>query len=142
MIDFFSGNYEFLSNFYICNIYYKGHKYISVEHAFQAAKVKDENNRLFIASASTPGLAKRRGRTVRIREDWEFIKDQVMYDLVLNKFKNNSDLKEQLLATGSEELVEGNFWGDSYWGVDKVRGGQNKLGKILMRVRKELQNVI
>jgi predicted NAD-dependent protein-ADP-ribosyltransferase YbiA (DUF1768 family) len=62
-----------------------------------------------------------------------------MYQCVKDKFTRNQDLKEQLIATGNEELVEGNTWGDIYWGVSRGRG-KNMLGKILMRVREELRN--
>lgn len=138
MIDSFDGNFAFLSNFYPAIVHFEGHKYSSNEHAFQAAKTFNEMEKSFVASAPTPGIAKRRGRSVSLRKDWEFVKDSIMYDLVLNKFKNNEDLKQKLLNTGNEELVEGNYWGDTYWGVDVKKGGQNKLGKILMRVREEL----
>ena len=71
-------------------------------------------------------------------EDWEEVKDQIMYEICLAKFTQNEELKEKLLATGNEELVEGNTWHDTYWGVCNRRG-KNKLGKILMRVRSELK---
>ena len=72
-----------------------------------------------------------------MRSDWEEVKDKVMYEIVLAKFTQNPDLKEKLLATGDESLEEGNTWGDTIWGtVDGV--GENRLGKILMRVRDEL----
>ena len=62
-----------------------------------------------------------------------------MYEIVLAKFTQNPDLKKKLLATGDEHLEEGNTWGDTIWGtVDGV--GENRLGKILMRVRDELKN--
>lgn len=70
--------------------------------------------------------------------DWEEVKDKVMYEIVLAKFTQNPDLKEKLLATGDEHLEEGNTWGDTTWGT--VNGiGENRLGIILMKVRKELQ---
>ena len=75
-----------------------------------------------------------------MRSDWEEVKNKVMYEIVLAKFTQNSDLKEKLLATGDEHLEEGNTWGDTIWGtVDGV--GENRLGKILMRVRDELNEV-
>ena len=138
MINSFDGEFAFLSNFYPSSVYFEGHKYPTNEHAFQAAKTSIEIERSFVASADTPGIAKRRGRSVSLRKDWEIVKDSIMYKLVLTKFKNNEDLKQKLLNTGNEELVEGNYWGDTYWGVDVKKGGQNKLGKILMRVREEL----
>ena len=82
--------------------------------------------------------AKRLGRRVRLRSDWEQVKYDVMLDVVRAKFNQHPDLAQKLLATGDEELVEGNDWGDTYWGVCNGRG-KNMLGKILMRVRAELR---
>ena len=84
-------------------------------------------------------MAKRKGRHVQLRHDWEQIKFTVMYEIVKAKFTKNEDLKIKLLATKDEYLEEGNTWGDKIWGT--VNGkGQNNLGKILMRVREELKN--
>jgi N-glycosidase YbiA len=133
MINSFSGEYRFLSNFYPSPVEYEGVTYASVEHAYQAAKTLDPSERACFAENITAGLAKRLGRSVSIRPDWEEIKIDVMYDLVGKKFQNQ-DLKTRLLETGSRELVEGNYWGDTFWGV--CRGvGKNHLGKILMMVR-------
>ena len=99
-------------------------------------KTLDINQRSAIANASTPGLAKKMGRSVSLRPDWEDIKDDVMLEGLYRKFTND-ELAEWLLDTGDEELVEGNWWGDRYWDVCKGIG-QNKLGKLLMKVREEL----
>ena len=85
-----------------------------------------------------PSEAKRLGRRMRLRSDWEQVKYDVMLDVVRAKFNQHPDLAQKLLATGDEELVEGNDWGDTYWGVCNGRG-KNMLGKILMRVRAELR---
>jgi len=85
-----------------------------------------------------PYSAKRKGRTVKLREDWERVKDDIMYQVVKAKFEQNDELKEKLLATGNEELVEGNTWNDMYWGVYDGKG-YNVLGTILMLVRHELK---
>ena len=75
----------------------------------------------------------------RLRGDWEEVKDNIMYEICKAKFTQNEDLKEKLLATGNDILEEGNTWGDRVWGT--VNGvGENRLGKILMRVREELRN--
>lgn len=136
-IDSFDGNYSFLSNFYNCVLMYDGLVYTSAEAAFQAAKTLTEIERLEFTQLP-PNKAKRLGRRAKLRPDWEQVKDQVMYDVVRAKFEQNSVLRLPLLATGTAELVEGNWWKDTYWGV--CNGvGQNKLGKILMRVREELR---
>ena len=75
-----------------------------------------------------------------MRKDWEQVKDRIMEEIVRAKFSQNEELKEQLLATGDAQLVEGNRWNDRYWGVDIRSGvGENHLGKILMKVRSELR---
>ena len=144
MIDSFTRDYFFLSNFYNVYLEYEGIIYCSTEAAFQAAKSLDISERMRIARMS-PSDAKRAGRKVQLRPDWEEIKDKVMYDVCYKKFTNNDalHLKERLLKTGKEELVEGNTWHDNYWGnctCEKCKNiaGQNKLGKILMEIRKEL----
>ena len=85
-----------------------------------------------------PSSAKRKGRRVKLRDDWEEVKDQIMYEIVLNKFSQNEELRKKLIATGDEYLTEGNTWHDTYWGVCNGKG-KNKLGKILMQVREELK---
>ena len=85
-----------------------------------------------------PSTAKREGRRVTLRPDWEEVKYQVMYEICCAKFTQNRELREILLATGDEYLEEGNTWGDRIWGT--VNGqGNNWLGKILMQVREELK---
>lgn len=137
MISQFSEQYAFLSNFWPCKINYEGTVYDSAEHAYQAAKSLLPWERQCIAAASTPGKAKRMGRKVTLRPDWDDVKIQVMSDIVSIKFQDQ-ELAEMLLATGDEELVEGNHWNDTFWGICRGQG-TNWLGKILMQVRAKLQ---
>lgn len=144
MINQFEGGYEFLSNFYEVPFRWRGNEYPTVEHAFQAAKTLDPVKRQEIANARTPGIAKRLGRSVHLRPDWEEVKEEIMYECVSAKFHQNVGCALALLATGDEELVEGTLWCDNEWGDCKCPKcvnikGKNKLGKILMRVRKELR---
>ncbi|MGL4755290.1 MAG: NADAR family protein, partial [Aeromonadaceae bacterium] len=133
MIDSFSGEYRFLSNFWPCNVTLDGATYPSVEHAYQAAKTSSTFERLRVIACATPGDAKRAGRTLTIRPDWDAIKVSVMRDLVCQKFAD-PQLAALLASTRGRQLVEGNNWGDTFWGV--CRGeGQNNLGKILMSIR-------
>jgi len=138
IIDSFEGEHRFLSNFYSSPLQLEGIIYPTIEHAFQAMKTKDKNKRIEISKLQTPGEAKRAGRKVKLREDWEKIKLEVMEFLVRLKFKNYIDLKNELLATDNAELIEGNWWNDRFWGICKGRG-ENNLGKILMKVRDELR---
>ncbi len=137
MINEFRGKNYFLSNFYGAPVTYEGITYENNEAAFQAAKVLDKAEREKFAKLD-PSAAKRKGRRVQLRHDWEKVKFDVMYQVCLAKFTQNEDLKKKLLGTGDEHLEEGNTWGDKIWGT--VNGkGQNHLGKILMRVRDELK---
>ena len=137
MIERFDGEYAFLSNFWPSPIVLDRITYPTVEHAFQAAKADNRLERERIAALPTPGAAKRAGRKVALRPDWDRIKVEVMEDLVRRKFAD-PELAERLLATGAAELVEGNTWNDRFWGVCRGQG-RNELGKILMRVRAELR---
>lgn len=134
-IDAFSGEYGFLSNFYPCRVRLDGIEYSSVEHAFQAAKSLIEKERAKIRIAPTPGRAKQLGKQVKLREDWETVKIGIMEELLKQKFIN-SPMKEWLLETQDADLVEGNYWGDKFWGVCAGEG-QNNLGKLLMKIRTE-----
>ena len=137
----FHGEFEFLSNFADCPIFYLGMYFNSTEAAFQAAKTHVFKERLTIQMANTPGEAKRLGRRVTLRPDWEQVKDDVMLDLLRLKFTKGSHLADRLDATGHAILVEGTTWHDQYWGVcvcPKHKGiGRNILGQLLMQVRME-----
>jgi ribA/ribD-fused uncharacterized protein len=137
MINSFTGKYFFLSNFYERDVTYRGITYKNNEAAFQAQKTLDENVRKEFANLN-PSEAKKKGRSIKLRKDWEDVKYEVMYHVCFEKFVQNPDLAKKLLATGNAHLEEGNTWGDKIWGT--VNGkGQNHLGKILMRIREELQ---
>lgn len=139
----FRREYHFLSNFYPCRISYDDIAYPSVEHAFQAAKTNNREVRAAIALAPTPGDAKNKGRRVSLRHDFETKKLEIMKELLLIKFSEPA-LKEKLLATGDILLIEGNTWGDDFWGMIINPGGmvgQNHLGDLLMQVRDELREV-
>jgi ribA/ribD-fused uncharacterized protein len=139
IIDNFDGEYAFLSNFYESPI--KGDDgitYPTVEHFFQAMKTEDLDYRKRISWTSTPGIAKRMGRTLQLRPDWEAVKEDYMHIALIKKFAI-PELQEKLLATGDAALVEGTTWHDQYWGVcncAKCMGqGFNRLGYHLQQVR-------
>lgn len=150
-ISSFRGKYEFLSNFYESVVLFEGLLYPTAENAFQAAKVKiegdiEKTNKLRYDKGFTkltPSMAKSAGRKVKLREDWEEVKEDIMYNILYDKFTNNEGLKGLLLKTAPDDLVEGNYWHDNYWGVCSCtrcisKEKKNKLGKILMEVRKNL----
>lgn len=134
----FRGEYAFLSNMYSASFEWDGRTYRNSEAAFQSAKsldpaVRDE----FSEMAGV--TAKREGKKVLLRGDWESVKDGIMEEVVRAKFAQNSDLLKKLIDTEDMELVEGNRWHDTYWGIDLVSGkGENHLGIILMKIRAEL----
>lgn len=150
-ITTFRGKYAFLSNFYSCVIRYNGATYNSVECAFQAQKCPsmiDMFRNMGTQEAAShsrkpiiePGEAKRLGRKVYIRQDWEDIKERIMLELLVAKFDQNADLKHQLLETGMATLIEGNTWHDNYWGVCQcpncvLKVHRNRLGVLLTEIR-------
>lgn len=134
MINSFSGENRFLSNFYPSKIKVGEYIAITVEHAYQACKTDDWEEALWVLSTNDPGVAKKRGQKVTLRKNWDGVKDETMFKLLEAKFKI-PELAEKLIATGNQKLVEGNTWGDTYWGV--CNGiGQNKLGEMLMEIRR------
>ena len=135
VIDKFDGEYRFLSNFYVSGVVYDGVSYPSSENAYQAAKTLDTFERDQFVNC-TAGQAKRLGQKITLREDWEDVKIQIMLSIVRSKFKRPY-LRDRLLATGDAILIEGNTWGDTFWGVCDGKG-ENWLGKILMVIRSEL----
>lgn len=137
-ISSFTGEYRWLSNFWSASVVYDGAIYPTVEHAYQAAKTFDQLQRESIRRATSPGIAKRAGRRVDIRDDWEAAKLGIMQELVRQKFMV-PDLRTKLLNTGDAPLIEGNYWGDTFWGVCRGKG-HNHLGRILMSVRAALRD--
>lgn len=135
----FQNEYRFLSNFYPSEVHLDGAVYPSVEAAFQAAKCLDPALRKPFETMN-PSQAKRAGRRVDLRPDWDQVRIAVMTELVKDKFTRHAGLQTRLLATGNAELLEGNTWNDTFWGVDlKTMRGENHLGIILMELRSQLR---
>ena len=135
----FSGEYRYLSNFYPCKIEYEGLVYSSVEAAFQAAKCSVPAERAAFAFYTAP-QAKKAGRQVKLREDWESVKTDILCSLLFIKFRDNPGLLTLLLQTGNAVLIEENRWHDNYYGdciCDRCKNtlGQNLLGVKLMELR-------
>jgi ribA/ribD-fused uncharacterized protein len=133
VIDSFQGEYRWLSNFAPVSIVFDGVEYPSTEHAYQSAKTTDKDIRLIISQTQKAGEVKKLGRTINIRDDWDSIKYETMKKLLWQKF-NKDPYKSKLMATGEQEIIEGNWWGDTYWGVCKGVG-DNNLGKLIMKIR-------
>lgn len=143
MVTRFRGEFSFLSNFHPSPIRLGGVVYPTAEHAFQAAKTLDRAERARIAAVASPGEAKRLGRKVTLRPNWDGLRIEVMRAILDQKFRVHKELGAKLIATGDAPLLEGNTWGDRFWGVTwdaakKRWVGKNHLGALLMGVRTRL----
>lgn len=137
IIDF-RGEYRWLSNFAEAKVEWEGRHYPTTEHAYQAAKTEIVEEIEQIQQAKTPGKARRLGQKVTLRDDWEAIKITVMQALLKQKFQI-PEYRDLLLETGNHHLMEGNTWGDEFWGVSIETGmGTNHLGRLLMDIRAQL----
>lgn len=133
---FSAPEHRFLSNFEPAVVKLDGVDFPTVEHAYQAAKSTDGRERLDIRDLRAPGQAKRAGRQVTMRPDWDRVKVMTMHKLLEQKF-THEHLRELLLLTGDAQIVEFNTWGDRFWGVTDT-GGDNVLGRLLMDVRRDI----
>lgn len=139
MIEQFTGQFANFSNFAPCEVELWGRKYPSVEHAFQSAKNNGEEWKVFCQTTSSAGKVKKAARQVELINTWEDLKVQVMQWLVWCKFQKEP-FKSLLLSTGEQYIQEGNWWNDTFWGVNLKTGmGKNVLGYILMETRAALK---
>ncbi len=145
-ISEFRGPTRWLSNFEIAPVIIDGKEYLTNEHYFQACKVVTETGHESVRTSPTAAGAKREGRKVPLRPDWEEVKNEVMLKGLRAKFAPGSLLAYKLLTTKDRLLVEGNTWHDTYWGVctcPQHQGkGLNTLGQLLMQVREELRQTV
>ncbi len=137
--------FSFLSNFHVHDFIWAERHWQTAEHAYQASKAKSIKDFEWVAESPSPGISKRRGQKIELRDDWDQVKVDIMFSIVMIKFLSPL-LSEKLLATGNAELVEGNTWHDNFWGdciCDRCSNiiGKNQLGFVLMKARKELQRV-
>ena len=133
MIEQFDGKYRYLSNFWLCPVILDKVVYPSTENAYQAAKCARKNDRIDFVTCS-PSKAKEIGQEVTKRADWYDVKLDVMRKLLNQKFKYGTFNWFLLAGTGAVKIVEGNTWGDVFWGVcDQV--GENHLGQMIMQIR-------
>ena len=137
-IEFYLQNkpYGYFSNFASYSIYLKGKIWPTVEHYFQAQKFANTHHEEDVRRARTPKAAARvgRDRSRPLRSDWEEAKDDVMREALHAKFTQHPDMRENLVATGTAEIVE-HTANDSYWGDGGDGTGKNMLGILLMELR-------
>lgn len=114
--------------------------YPSTEHAYVASKSTNEEVRRYVSTLPSAGAAKRYGRILEVRPDWDKVRVLIMKEIVTFKFENDSYLRERLLATEDATIEEGNAWGDTFWGISPIGSeiGENHLGKIIMAIRDTL----
>lgn len=139
MIQEFKEEYRWLSNFAPVSIILDGVEYPTVEHAYMSAKSDDKEWKLFCSDPNNkPGAVKRKSRKIELKENWNDLKIEVMTECIRQKF-SQEPYRTNLIKTYSEEIQEGNFWGDKFWGIClKTNEGENNLGKIIMEFRKTL----
>ena len=137
-INGFSGEYRWLSNFWMAPITFADWTFPSSEHAYQAAKSENPREWQYIAGLRTAGQAKRAGRDVTLRNDWNTVRLEVMEHIQRAKYYQHQNLRDLLIATGDLKIIEKNTWGDTFWGVCNYQG-ENHLGKIIMKIREELR---
>jgi ribA/ribD-fused uncharacterized protein len=141
--NFHAPGCEFLSNFFPAEVEFERMKFPSVEFAYVAAKTTNRKLRWeLLDTCKTSGQAKRFGRKLEIRSDWEEVKLGIMEELLRQKF-SIPELRAALASTGSARIVEGNRWHDNFWGdcmcpKCATREGQNHLGKLLMKIRADI----
>jgi ribA/ribD-fused uncharacterized protein len=150
VIDEFRGRWFFLSNFSECKIEFQGIAYPTVEHYYVAMKSNSDQMingkyytsadfREMIAKIKEPAIVKKIGQQIKVRKDWSEKKLEFMNFAIREKFKDEN-LAEKLKSTGNSLLVENNLWKDTFWGVFNGKG-ENHLGKILMKVRDEINGI-
>jgi len=152
-IDSFKNEYEFLSNFYPVRIVREGLTYASIEHAYTASKTYNADFKAMIAKipAHQAGRAKRMGSAngmkkfrCTLKPNWDLLlKDKTMFELLLLKFAY-PQLQDKLSSTNGHVLEEGNYWHDNYWGNCYCKKcanvkGENKLGQMIMEIRRTLK---
>ena len=140
-IKFYKTNapYGFLNNFYHARFFIYGNWWNFVESAYQSKKTVNPAEKEQIWAAKTPREARDLGQKVAMYDLWEDDKIEVMYQCCLAKFTQNMNLMIRLLETGDEELIEDSPV-DYFWGCGANGTGRNELGKVLMRIRKELRD--
>lgn len=146
VIDSFTGQWGFLSNFHPAPLAWEGMDYATSEHAFNAGKTLDRAQREWVQSAPKPRIAKERGQKVTLRDGWnERVRYDVMAQVLRAKFLCDPRRVQALLSTGASLLVEGTQWHDQHWGDCRcgratcAEPGQNHLGRHLMALRSEIR---
>ncbi len=138
-INFLENEYNYLSPFSAHAIEIWGEVFPTVEHAYQASRIKPGPEREAIKNARSPLDAWREGQKYKDNPDLQipnFDKDATMEELFRAKMNQHQDIARILKESGDRELLKVSDT-DSYWGTGKDGTGQNKMGKLWMKLRAE-----
>lgn len=141
MIYFFRNEHAWLSNYAECKITIRGIEYQSVENAYMACKNTSPEWKE-LCRTSSAAQAKRESKNILLRDNWDEVKLRVMKACLDQKFAQEP-FRQLLIDTGNQNIVEGTYWKDTYWGVDLKQDpniGENHLGRIIMQIRNEITN--
>jgi ribA/ribD-fused uncharacterized protein len=144
-IYFYSKTNDFheLSNFSAHGFELDGTFWPTIEHYFQAQKFPSQpeyQEKIRTARSAKDAKTLGRSRKVPLRADWEDVKEEIMRRALRAKFTTHTKLRELLLGTSERDLIE-NAPTDYYWGCGKSGSGKNRLGQLLMELRRELRQV-
>lgn len=132
------GPYICFSNFYPAKFVYDGITWACSEQAFMYYKSTDKDYQKKVLATTDPYKVKKLGREADLVSNWDEIKYNIMYEVVLAKFSANEALREILLSTGDSVIHED--CNDKWWGGGPNHpSGRDWLGKILMKVRSKLR---
>jgi ribA/ribD-fused uncharacterized protein len=141
MIISFRGEYSFLSNFYPVRITIKNNTFPSSEHAYQSFKNDSLEWIKQCTEIEDPSKIKKLSQSITLNKNWDSIKLHVM-DIVLRAKFSIPEMEAKLIDTGNQNIIEGNYWNDTFWGVclkQNPNCGENHLGRLLMKIREELK---
>lgn len=143
VVGFFIGGWYMFDNFAPFQVDHKGVLYPTLEHAYQSLKYIQTNPdlaetiRLLGSPVEVYEFTRNMSVSTHIEMDWDSKKINIMEELCREKLQQHPTIQRELLVTGSRTMVEMNDI-DSFWGWGADRNGRNELGKIWMRLRKEL----
>ena len=134
------GEYGYLATYSNHGFFKDGVFWKTSEHYYQAQKFEDSDVKVIIQNAETPKIASTigRDRNLKLRSDWEEVKQDVMFDAVYYKFKQNKDILQKLLDTGNAPIDEAPDK-ENCWGSGPNNDGQTNYGKLLIKVREKLR---
>lgn len=112
----------------------------TVEHYYQAQKFPGTSHMEEVRQAANAFDARQLGNdhSRPLRPDWDEVREAVMWKAICSKFTEHPELRELLLATGDEEIVEASPY-DAFWGEGPQKDGENRFGKMLVRLRQTLR---